>query len=476
MNFMQVPTVSLPYLSQFGGVKKATAALLKAMKDQKSNMLEKGLQQALKNADEKGITQPQALHELMAQSRGAATLKSGDGTKAGDAKALANNALSKFSMGWGKLFGMAEQINRRSTFIAAYRLGIEKGVADPAAFAENAVNETQFINNKANKAKFARGAIGGTLMTFKSYSTNYLELLYRLSTKNGPEGKKAALLMLGMLFLMAGAGGMPGAEDAEDLIDGIAQRMGYNLSTKKAKEKFVEEIFGKAIGGFILHGMSGLPGSPIDISGRAGFGNLIPGTGIFMPKASHANDLLEFGGPAAGMLKRFGEAAGHLSTGNVFEAAMSASPVAIANMRKGVDMLDSGMYKDAKGYKVMDTTTGEALAKIAGFQPKSVKDDSEDSYLRLRTKNFYNEYKQSVAARWANGLFENDPKQVQEAKDMIASWNEKNPELPMRTNMVAIAQRLKKMKETREERILKSSPKVMQATIRQEIAAEKAAQ
>ena len=476
MNFMQVPTVSLPYLSQFGGVKKATAALLQAMKDQKSDTLEKGLQQALKNADEKGITQPQALHELMAQSRGAATLKSGDGTKMGDAKALANNAMSKFSMGWGKLFGMAEQINRRSTFIAAYRLGIEKGVANPATFAENAVNETQFINNKANKAKFARGAIGGTLMTFKSYSTNYLELLYRLSTKNGPEGKKAALLMLGMLFLMAGAGGMPGAEDAEDLIDGIAQRMGYNLSTKKAKEKFLEEIFGKAIGSFILHGVSGLPGSPIDISGRAGFGNLIPGTGVFMPKASHANDLLEFGGPAAGMLKRFGEAVGHLSTGNVFEAAMAASPVAIANMRKGVDMLDSGMYKDAKGYKVMDTTTGEALAKIAGFQPKAVKDDSEDSYLRLRTKNFYNEYKQAVSARWANGLFENDADQVQEAKDMIASWNEKNPELPMRTNMFAIAQRLKHMKETRETRVLKSSPKVMQSTIRQEIAAEKAAQ
>ncbi|MEG7689011.1 hypothetical protein U2044_15570, partial [Listeria monocytogenes] len=74
----------------------------------------------------------------------------------------------------------------------------------------------------------------------------------------------------------------------------------------------------------------------------------------------------------------------------------------------------------------MDTTTGEALAKIAGFQPKAVKDDSEDSYLRLRTKNFYNEYKQAVSARWANGLFENDADQVQEAKDMIASWNEKN--------------------------------------------------
>ena len=476
MNFMQVPTVSLPYLSQFGGVTKAAGALVKAMKDQKSNMLEKGLQQALKAADEKGITQPQAVHELMAQSRGSATLKSGDGTRTGNALAHASNNLAKFSVGWGKLFGMAEQINRRSTFIAAYRLGVEQGVPDPATFAEKAVNETQFINNKANKAKFARGAIGGTLMTFKSYSTNYLELLYRLSTQNGPEGKKAALLMLGMLFLMAGAGGMPGAEDAEDLIDGIGQRMGYNLSTKKAKEKFLEETFGKPMAQFIMSGISGLPGAPIDVSGRAGLGDLIPGTGVFMPKASHANDLLEFGGPAAGMLKRFGEAAGHLSSGNVFEAALSASPIAIANAWKGIDMLVSGMYKDSKGYKVLDTTPSEAVAKFAGFQPESVKSDSDDSYMRLRSKNFYNEYKQSVAARWANGMFESDPDQVQEAKDMIASWNEKNPELPMRPNMMAVAQRLKKMRETREERILKGAPKAMQATIRKEIAEDRAAQ
>jgi hypothetical protein len=252
--------------------------------------------------------------------------------------------------------------------------------------------------------------------------------------------------------------------------------MGYNLSTKKAKEKFLEDLFGKAMAQFIMSGITGIPGAPFDISGRMGLGNLFPGTGVFMPKASHANDLLEFGGPAAGMIKRFGEGVGQLASGDVFKAAMSVSPVAVSNFSKGADMLNSGMYKDTKGYKVMDTTTPEAIMKMAGFQPQSVKEDSENSYLRLRSKNFYNEYKQNVSALWANGLFESDPKQIEEARDMIASWNEKNPELPMRVNMPAIGLRLRKMRETREERILKGAPKAMQSVIRQEMAQEKAVQ
>ncbi|RDT21806.1 hypothetical protein, partial [Enterobacter hormaechei] len=72
-------------------------------------------------------------------------------------------------------FGMAEQLNRRSTFIAAYRIAKAQNMANPAAFAEKAVDETQFVYSKASKMRFGRGAVGGTLMTFKTYSIAYLE-------------------------------------------------------------------------------------------------------------------------------------------------------------------------------------------------------------------------------------------------------------------------------------------------------------
>ena len=39
------------------------------------------------------------------------------------------------------------------------------------------------------------------------------------------------------------------------------------------------------------------------------------------------------------------------------------------------------MYKDAKGAKIIDTTIPEGIMKIAGFQPRVVKQDSESTYL-----------------------------------------------------------------------------------------------
>ena len=373
VNFTQPLTISIPYLSQFGGLAKAGKAWAQAVKDISRGVeLEDDLQRALKDAEESGVVSPQEVHQLMAQARGAATLQSGDGTRLGDAKAMAANGWTRTALAWGKLFGYAEQINRRSTFIAAYRMAVDQKIPNPGKFAEKAVNETQFVNNKANKMKFGRGAIGATLMTFKGYSIHWLELMHRLSTQDGKEGKLAAAYMLGALFLVAGAGGLPFAGDAEDLIDAIAQKMGYNFSAKKSKQEFLESVFGKAGAEFVDRGLTGLPGVPIDVSGRMGMSNLIPGTGLLLEKRDSTRDLMELAGPAGDMSKRFFEAVGLMAKGEVGDAVAKASPTAVGNMVKGMDMLDKGMYRDTKGAKVIDTTTGEALAKIAGFQPASV--------------------------------------------------------------------------------------------------------
>ena len=45
---------------------------------------------------------------------------------------------------------------------------------------------------------WARGAVGGTIFTFKQYSIAYVELLHRMATQGGPEGKRAALLALAL--------------------------------------------------------------------------------------------------------------------------------------------------------------------------------------------------------------------------------------------------------------------------------------
>lgn len=144
---------------------------------------------------------------------------------------------------WGQPFALAEQFNRRATFIAAYRLAKEQGQSSPAEFARRAVLETQFLYSKANKGRFMRGAVGGTLMTFKTYSVSYLELMQRTWNAGAPgsperaAGRRAVGWALAMLMLMGGAGGLPFLEDAEDLIDGAGQLMGYNLSVKQWRKR-----------------------------------------------------------------------------------------------------------------------------------------------------------------------------------------------------------------------------------------------
>lgn len=469
VNFTQPLTTSAPYLSQFGGMGKSVKALYQAMADLKDKKFEAGLAESFRKRTEDGTLAPQGVHELMAQSRGEATLHTGDGTQVGDALAKGRNAVAKAMIGWGKLFGMAEQINRQSTYVAAYRMAVERGMADPDAFAKKAVDETQFVNNKANKMKFGRGAIGATLMTFKSYSLNWLELFHRLATQNGREGKMAAAWMLGVLLLSAGASGLPFAEDAEDLADFLAQRLGYNWSSKKARQEFLESLFGRDIAGFVENGVTGLPGAPIDVSGRLGMGNMIPGTGLFLSKKDHTSDFTEVLGPAGDLAKRAFQAGDLLLSGNVGQAALMIAPKAIGNLEKGVDMAATGMYRDARGYKVDDATTGEAIGKAIGFQPRAVAQIQEASGLNQRAKDFYRLKVERINAKWAKAIFEKDAATVDEVRAEIKEWNRQNPDQRIKANIPAILRRVKEMRKTKAERIADTAPKALRASMREEV-------
>lgn len=492
VNMSQPFAVTFPWLSQFGGARKAAQQLGRAFKDMgtKGLQYEPELARALKNAEDSGVVSPQEVHQLMAQARGSGSLRSGDGTKAGDARAALGNKLAQFSLVWGKGFSMAEQINRRSTFIASFRLAQQQGMQDPAGFAAKAVVETQFLYNKANKMRWARGAVGGTLMTFKTYSIAYLELMQRMWTHGGPEGKKAVGMALVMLMLMGGAGGLPFAEDLEDVIDSVGQAMGYNISAKQWRKQAMREVLGDSLAEFLESGVSGLPGAPIDVSGRLGMGNLLPGTGLLLTKRDSSRDLLEIVGPAGDFIKRvgagLGTAGGGLLTGaqraldgdlaaaggavvsGLAGGALEVSPGAVRNAFKGADMAATGMYRDTKGYKVLDTNIAEALAKAIGFQPKSVAEVQEANSFMLRSKSFYTLNSSEIKAQWAKALFEKDESGLAQVRERLAAWNRNNPEQPIVVKMPDVWKKVREMGKDRTQRIADTAPKALRAQMKEE--------
>lgn len=476
VNMTQPMAVSFPWLSQFGGAQQAATQLGRAAKNLSSrgHRFEADLATALRHAEDEGTVSPQEVHQLMAQARGSGSLRPGDGTRGGNARAAAGNALTRLSLAWGKVFGVAEQLNRRMTFIAAFRIAKAQGMANPAAFAKKAVVETQFVYSKANKMKWGRGAVGATVMTFKTYSIAYLELLGRMWIQGGPEGKRAVMLALAMLMLMGGTGGLPFAEDAEDLADGLAQMMGYNFSSKKAKQEFLESLFGEAGAGFIERGITGLPGMPLDVSGRLGMGNLVPGTGLFKEKTDHTRDVLEVVGPVGDLAKRVVSGGRSIVTGDVGAGLLQMAPAAVRNAAKGADMAARGMYRDDKGYKVLDTSATEAAMKLVGFQPASVAKVQEANAINQQAKNFYGMQAQEIRAKWARGIFEKDADLVAEARADLERWNRKNPSQRIVVSMPDVWRRVRKMAESKEQRIADTAPRAMRQALRAEVAGARA--
>ena len=474
VNMTQPFAVTLPWLSQFGGMRQAAAQMTRALADmtRPGHRYEADLARDMAKAEEDGVVSPQEIHQLMAQARGAGALRSGDGTRRGDALAAAANAWERLKVAWGQPFALAEQFNRRSTYIAAWRLARQQGMADADAFARRAVLETQFVYTKANKPRWGRGAVGGALFTFKTYSVSYLELMHRMWTQGGTPGKQGVAWMLAMLLLMGGAGGLPFMEDAEDLVDGLAQLAGYNTSAKQWRQQALQDIVGDGLAEFIESGVSGLPGAPIDISGRLGMGNLLPGTGLLLTKQNRERDLLDVAGPAGDLLARGFTAGRKLLTGDVGGAAMDLAPTAARNLAKGADMLATGSYRDAKGYKVLDTTALEALAKAAGFQPRSVAQVQEGNSFLMRSKSFYQHTSAEIKAQWARALFEKDEAALQRVRQRVADWNRRNPEQPITVRMPDIWRRVREMGKERSQRIADSAPRALRQQMRQALAQE----
>jgi hypothetical protein len=443
VNLTQPLTMTLPYLSQFGGPAKSAARVAAAMKQAMAPVRDADLKEALERAEKEGIVSPQEIHQLQ-----------------GEASRSAGNHpwVRKAMFLWGGFFALTEQMNRRTTFIAAWNTAKAEGMADPFKFASDAVDETQGVYNRGNRPNWAREAVGGTLFTFKQFSIAYLEMFSRL-----PPREK--VLMLAILMLTAGANGLPFADDIDDLVDALAQKLGYDFNTKQAKDRFLTSVLGKGGSDFVLRGFSALPGFPLDVAGRMSVGNLIPGTGALLKSSRGTNDLIELAGPAASFGKQISEAGGQLLEGDIGKAAKSMAPVALQNVSKALDMAQTGMYRDTKGRRVLDVNAFDAMVKGIGFQPAEVARASRERQENQQQINLAKTVESEIAAAWAQGVFEKDQDRIAEARERLRLWNERNPESRIKITMPQVLRRVREMKSTAAERQQRSAPKEMRGSL-----------
>lgn len=330
---------------------------------------------------------------------------------------------------------------------------------------------TFVTGNSGNKPEWARGAIGATLFTFKQYSISYVEFLHRMYG-NGPEGKKAVALALAVLIFTAGLGGLPGADDMDDLLDGIMQRLGYNFSSKQKKKEWLTNVFGSpAIAELALRGISGLAGVPIDVAGRMGLGNMVPGTGLLTRKVDHTADYKELAGPMGDFFGRSVEGGSKLLQGDIPGAARSVAPKAVDNWVKSSDMMKTGMYRDTKGNKVVDTATSDAIVKFIGFQPNDVARIQQGTRTVQQMIALAKLVETELADKMAQGRFERNSDKVKAAKEALAEWNRTNPEARIVIKEEQINKRVQSMNRTKAQRLQRTAPREIRAEVRKELEA-----
>ena len=378
-----------------------------------------GLRRALQIAAQDGTTLDTEIYQIMGLSRGQEFSFSG----------RVQQAIKL----WMLPFRVTEQINRVTTFIAAFKLAKDKGMTNDDAYksAQETVYATQFRYDEANRPALARGDVGSLLFTFKTYPIFMAETLAHLARTNP---SSAVFMMLG-ITVMAGVEGLPFAEDLEDLIDTIAQRVfGSPFNTKRALRNVLknasEAVVGADLSGVFMHGLANeLTG--LNFASRVGLGNFIPGTRIGTADADYKRVMSEILGPVGSMAQGWLAGTDSLLKADFTTAAKQALPLAGQNAVKGVEQWMRGYATDVGGRKLIDVGGWESFWQSLGFSSAALGRAYEADRFDRQTKAFYAQTHEQFMKDLVQAVRSGDTAGAQRVAEAVREWNVAHPDMPM---------------------------------------------
>jgi hypothetical protein len=398
-----------------------------------------------------------------------------------------NPQMAKVFEKWMLPFTYTEQLNRRTTALSAYRLemarlqGIEgMSAADKYRIASDeahkAVITTQGEYAMYNRPELARGNVLSHVFMYKQFSIQMIELMAALPHKQ-------RLIMLGMLFLMAGLKGLPFADDLMDLFDTLMQFFQIKMGP-------VEAVIGELIGDIGIPGIdshTALRGfldkiGGLTVSTRLGLGDQLPLTGVFRAGADPWREMTNFIGPMWGGVTGIANDAYALTNWSIgtitgldtgsapgrkglagLEDILRNSPVALARaLGDTLVYASSGDILTRAGKVVTnDVTIQNLVGRIAGFYPASATRANDIVRLNKALGDYSKSVRTAFTQDYVKYAITGDRDGMREILRRVKEWNRAAKgtglELP---NFVAGAQTsLKSARQTTIQRSLKALPK-----------------
>jgi hypothetical protein len=417
--------------------------------------------QAIATEIREGKLIPAQSNALIATARGQTTNK------------LARNFIDTFMAP----FNRSEQAARRSAFLAAYRLQRDRATAagksakeaqqEATDFAVKSIDLTLGEYSVLNRPPAWRGGITSFIYMYKTYPTTTIQLLANLS-------RPAQLSMLAAIWALSGVAGLPFAEDFEDLIDTIAQGLGFRQGSIRAEMiRHIEKSFPGWSATF-FKGVVNVHGGP-DIASRTSLGNIVPGTGAFLAGADVSREFADILGPAAGFISGTAKTARDLivfpfSASKSLEDVARESPVTLLRlMGDSYAYMQSGAVVDRRGYVVSkEMDMGTIFTRLAGFYPASAAAQYDVIRIANRETDYQKEAVTGFRHAWIKATLRGDTQGAAAIMDSVNEWNNatRGTTLEIRNFAQGNVRALREAQRPAGERTLRAAPRAAQEDIR----------
>lgn len=357
-----------------------------------------------------------------------------------------------------------ERLTREITFLAAYRLGVKRGLSHEAAInqAVDDVNEALANYDVSARPIYMQKGIGKVLLQFKMYPFHVISLLATNFIKMLPflnkEGKKAAATKFFGMYLTAGsiaglanipafapitwviAAAFKKAQDDEDMPE--------EMKNLDAETWFRTVYLPSKLGDMHIGDVSVadlVDSGPLNaltktaIAERIGFNDLLL-RDVKESKSTREGMVqyaTEWGGPFANTMLNFGDAYDAWQVGDTEKMWDRLSPAPMRSIRYAMRMADEGI-KDSKGQVQVppeQISNWRVFAQALGFRPEEQARMGELGFkLTAAEQRITNERNQLMTAGKVAMRKQAEKGDEQGEKDLedlwqgkIAKFNEKHP-------------------------------------------------
>ncbi len=471
INLTQVPMVALPYLSQQYGDAKTVVELTRAGKDirklfrsasSKDSGLKKWEDDLISLGVRAGFLDESLATDLAAVSEGSNLIRAAPGTLLRSERAAAG--VRQFAAWGAYIFQKAEKLNRLQTFMASTRLEMKKGLGgrnfdnltldqqkalmrQSYVAGRDAIEQTMFEYARWNRPKFMRGK-KSVIFLFQNFVQNMAYFAGR--------GPARTRFILGML-LLAGIQGLPGADDALDLIDWgatwLKQLLGFKNPKTDLRLWMREALEPLGDPDYFMHGIShnsfgmpaildlmGIPFPSFDLSGSMSLGRIVPGLSPTLDFASPGGefkrafpDIVEDAGGAfvaipMGIMEAISD-----DNPNNFKRIERMLPSALRNVTKAYGYATEGALRQDRSllvpYDVNDPMhMAEIIGQSLGFMPTQISKKKALEWAQTEHGRYYEARKRILIAQFDEAIRTGDREAVQDMRKAVLAYNKQVPD------------------------------------------------